>query len=425
MANQFLTMTMITNEASMVLESNLSFSKYVMRQYDDRFARGGAKIGDTLQLRKPPRYTGTSGPNLLAEDSIDTKVNLTLGANATSFFQNGEQFHVDITFTSQDLTLNMDDFSDRYIKPAMARVANRIDEKGMDLARAVANTVGTPGTTPATALVWLQAGAKLDDNLALRDKNRYICLNGDAQASTVDGLKGLFQQSELIGEQYSMGVMGKGLGYTWALDQNVIAHTVGPLGGSPAINGAGQGAATTSTDPFTNTTSLVTNGWTAAAANRLKRGDVFTIGTVASGCLGVNPQSKVSTGKLQQFTVTADANSDPAGTLTAVMSPAMITGGPFQTVTQAPPNGATINVVGTANTAYPQNLAFHKTAFCLATADLEMPGGVDMASRNVYKGISVRAVRQYAIGTDTFPMRLDVLYGWAAFQPQLACRVWG
>jgi hypothetical protein len=425
MPNQFLTMTMITQECSRVLENMLSFSKYVNRQYDDRFAVSGAKIGDTLQLRKPPRYTGRSGATLATEDSIDTKVNLTIGANATNWFQKGEQFGVDITATTADYTLQMDDFSTRYIQPAMATIANRIDQQGLSLARAVANTVGTPGVSPATALVWLDAGVKLDDNAALRDDKRFAILNPRAQASTVDGLKGLFQQSNLIGEQYSMGVMGKALGYTYAMDQNVLAHTVGPLGGSPAVNGAGQGAASTTTDPFTSTTSLVTNGWTAAAAARLNLGDVFTIGTIANGCLAVNPQSKQSTGTLQQFTVTAAASSDGAGNLTAVISPAIITAGPFQTVSQAPPNGALLTVVGTASTPYPQNLVYHKDAFCLATADLELPGGVDMAARSNYKGISIRAIRQYVIGSDTMPTRLDVLYGWCAFQPQLACRVWG
>ena len=425
MANQFLTMTMITRECSLVLENMLSFAKYANRQYDDRFAVSGAKIGDTLQLRKPPRYSGRIGATLAAEDSIDTKVNLTIGPNGTNWFQFGEQFGVDITATTADFSLSMDDFRGRFIEPAMARIANRIDEQGLQLARAVANTVGTPGTAPSTALVWLDAGVKLDDNACLRDDNRIAILNPRAQASTVDGLKALFQQSNLIGEQYSMGVMGKALGYTYTMDQNVLVHTVGPLGGSPVINGAAQGAASTTTDPFTSTTSLITNGWTAAAAARLNKGDVFTIGTLANGVFGVNPQSKQSTGVLQQFTVTANVSSDGAGNLTAIIAPAIITAGPYQTVSQSPPNGATITVVGTAATAYPQNLVTHKSAFCLATADLELPGGVDMAARNTYKGVSIRAIRQYIIGSDTMPTRLDVLYGWCAFQPQLACRVWG
>lgn len=421
MANQFLTISMITNECSRILENNLAFAKYVTRQYDDRFANAGAKIGDTLQLRKPPRYVGRTGASLSTEDSIDTKVNLTIGSNATSWFQNGEQYGVDITFTTADLILNMDDFSDRYLKPAMARIANRIDEKGLALARAVANSVGTPGTTPSTALAWLQSGVKLDENAALRDNDRYVAMNPDAQAFSVDGLKGLFQQSELIGEQYSMGVMGKALGYTFAMDQNVLAHTVGTLGGTPLVNGGSQGASSTTTDPWTSTTSLVTDGWTASAAQRLNIGDVFTI----AGVFSVNPQSKASTGKLQQFTVTANASSDGSGNLTAVIAPAIITAGPYQTVSNSPADNAALTIVGTAATAYPQNLAFHKSAFCLATADLELPRGVDMAARSNYKGISIRAVRQYAISTDTLPTRLDVFYGWCAFQPQLACRVWG
>lgn len=421
MANQFLTINMITNEASMVLENMLSFSKYVNRQYDDRFAQSGAKIGDTLRLRKPPRYVGTSGAALSTEDSIDTSVNLTVGPNATSWFQNGEQFHVDITFTTADLALSMDDFSSRYIKPAMARIANRIDEKGMALAKlAVANMVGTPGVTPQTARVWLDSGAVLDRNAALRDNDRFVCMSPEAQAATVDGLKGLFQSSEKISEQYSMGAMGRGLGYMFAMDQNVQSHTVGALGGTPLVNGA-QGAASTTSDPFTSTTSLVTDGWTAAAAQRLNAGDIITI----AGCYAVNPQSKAALPQLQQFVVTANASSDGSGNLTAVIAPAIITAGPFQTVSAAAADDAAITVVGTAATAYPQNIAFHRDAFVLATADLELPRGVDMAARNTYKGISIRAVRQYAISTDTLPTRLDVFYGWCAFQPQLACRVWG
>lgn len=412
---------MITNEASRVLENMLSFSKYVNRQYDDRFANSGAKIGDTLRLRKPPRYVGRSGAALSVEDSIDTSVNLTIGPNATSWYQFGEQFGVDITFTTADLTLSMDDFSSRYIKPAMARVANRIDEKGMTLAKlAVANTVGTPGVTPQTARVWLQSGAVLDRNAALRDNERYVCMSPEAQAETVDGLKGLFQQSNLIGEQYAMGAMGRGLGYLFSMDQNVQSHTVGALGGTPLVNGA-QGASSTTSDPWTSTTSLVTDGWTAAATQRLNAGDVITI----DGCYAVNPQSKAALPQLQQFVVTADASSDGSGNLTAVISPAIITAGPFQTVSAGAANNAPITVVGTAATAYPQNIAFHKDAFVLATADLELPRGVDMAARSNYKGISIRAVRQYAISTDTLPTRLDVFYGWCAFQPQLACRVWG
>lgn len=420
--NQFLTMSMITQEASMVLENMLSFSKYVDRQHDDRYAQAGAKIGDTLRLRKPPRYVGRSGAALSTEGSFDTQVNLTVGPNATSWFQTGEQFGVDITFTSADLTLSMDDFSNRYLKPAMARIANRIDERGMLLAKnAVANSVGTLGTPPGSALVWLQSGVRLDENAALRDDQRYAILNPDAQAATVDALKGLYQQSNLIGEQYSMGVMGRALGYTFAMDQNVANHTVGALGGTPLVNGAGQGAASTTSDPFTSTTSLVTDGWTAAAAQRLNQGDVITI----AGVFSVNPQSKQSTGKLQQFVVTANASSDASGNLTAVISPAIITAGPFQTVSNSPADNSAITVYGTAASASPQNVAFHKSAFCLATADLELPRGVDMAARNTYKGISIRAVRQYAIATDTLPTRLDVFYGWCAFQPQLACRVWG
>lgn len=426
MANVFLTIDMITNECLRVLENNLTFAKYVNRQYDDQFAKTGYKIGDTLRVRKPPRYVGRSGPTLQVEDSIDTSVALTVGANATNWFQNGEQFGVDITFTSADRALKMDEFSDRYVKPAMATVANRIDSKGLSLAKAVANTVGTPGTTPATDLVWLNAGVKLDNNAAARDDMRYICMNPQAQASTVSGLKGLFQQATLIGEQYATGTMGRGLGFLFNMDQNVYRHTVGALGGTPLVNLA-QGNATLTTDPFTTSFNLVTDGWTAAAAARLKQGDVITIGVLGTSTqvLGVNPQSRDSTGELQQFVVTADVSSDVSGNATVPIAPNPVYGGPFQTITAQIPNNAEITIVGTAATQYPQNLAFHKDAFILAMADLPVPNGVDMASRKTYKNMSMRLVSQYDIVNDRFPCRIDVLYGWCAAQPQIACRVWG
>tara|TARA_R100000808_G_scaffold24612_1_gene57167 strand:+ start:185 stop:1369 length:1185 start_codon:yes stop_codon:yes gene_type:complete len=393
---------MITREALRVLENNLTFTKTVNRQYDDRFGVEGAKIGTVLNVRKPPRYVGRTGTAISIEDATETQVAVTLDT----------QFGVDISFTSEDLALKIDDFSKRFISPAVATIANKIDHSGLGLYTSVYNSVGTPGTTPNALLTYLQAGVKLDNNAAPMDGDRAICITPLMQATIVDALKGLFQQSSAIASQYRRGQMGTAIGFDWYMDQNCNTHTVGPLGGTPLVNGGSQTGA-----------SLVTDGWTAAAASRLKKGDVFTIAGVNS----VNPQSRQSTGELQQFVVTADVSSDGSGNLTAAISPSITTSGAFQTVTGSPADNAAITVVGAASTSTSQGLLHHKDAFTLAMADLPLPQGTDMAARvsDSQLGMSIRMIRDYDITTDKFPCRLDVLFGWAALRPELACRIQG
>lgn len=402
MANSLLTISMITKESLRVLENNLAFAKGVNRDYDDQFAIGGAKIGDTINIRKPARYVGRTGTALAVEDHTETSVPLQLGT----------QFGVDINFTSKDLTLSIDEFSDRIIKPAMATVANKMDADGLALYKSVYNAVGTPGTTPTALKTYLQAGAKMDYEATPRDGNRSLVIEPTAQVEIVDSLKSLFQSGDQIMKQYEQGNMGQAAGFKWSMDQNVAVHQVGPLGGTPLVNGAGQTGA-----------SLVTNGWTAAAASRLKAGDTFTI----AGVFAVNPQSRASTGQLRQFVVTADVSSDASGNATIPISPAIVTSGAFQTVTASPGAGAAITVLGAANTLTPVNLAYHKNAFVLGCADLLLPKGVDMAARVSDKqlGLSARMVRAYDINNDKFPCRFDILYGWKAVYPELACRIHG
>jgi hypothetical protein len=400
MANTLLTISMITREALRVLENNLTFTKTVNRQYDDRFGVEGAKIGTVLNVRKPPRYVGRTGTAISIEDATETQVAVTLDT----------QFGVDISFTSEDLALKIDDFSKRFISPAVATIANKIDHSGLALYKSVYNSVGTPGTTPNALLTYLQAGVKLDDNAAPMDGDRSVCITPMMQATIVDALKGLFQQSSAIASQYRRGQMGTAIGFDWYMDQNCNTHTVGPLGGTPLVNGASQTGA-----------SLITDGWTSAAASRLKEGDVFTVAGVNS----VNPQSRQDTGQLQQFVCTADKSSDGSGNLTATISPSITVSGAFQTVTGSPADNAAITVIGAASTVSPQGLLHHKDAFTLAMADLPLPQGTDMAARvsDSQLGMSIRMIRDYDITTDKFPCRLDVLFGWAALRPELACRI--
>lgn len=402
MGNTLLDISMITKESLRILKNELGFTKGVNRQYDNQFAQSGAKIGSVINIRKPVRYTVTDGAALNIQDVTDQSVALTLD----------KQKHVGFQFSSKDMTLSIDEFGARYIKPAVAALANKIDFDGLSQYQKVYNQVGAAGTVPNTALVYLQAGQKMSEFAAPVDANRSVVINPAAQASTVDALKGLFQSSEKIAEQYDKGMMGEGLGFKFKMDQNVNIQTVGPLGGSPQVDGTGDSL---------SGSSISTKGWTSSAAARLNVGDVFTIGAVNA----VNPQTRMSTGSLQQFVVTAAFSSNSSGKGDVSISPAIIVSGQYQTVDALPIDGATITVTGSANTSYAQNLAYHKDAFVLGMADLELPGGVEMAdrARDPDAGLALRIVRAYDINSDNHPCRIDVLYGWQTVYPELACRI--
>ena len=413
MANNLLTISMITNEALMVLENELTFSGQVDRNYDDQFAVTGAKIGATLNVRRPGRFIGTSGPALNVEDFNETSVPVTLST----------QFHVDTQFTSQDLALSLDMFSDRILKPAVAAIANKVDFDGLTMAKNnTANIVGTAGTPPTGLITYLTAGAYLDSEGAPRDGRRSCVIEPFTSATIVDSLKGLFVPSDVIGKQYQKGMMGRdSAGVNWYMDQNVVAQTFGSY------------ATATLSCNTTTATGFLTSGWaststialTAATATAgLKQGDVIQI----EGVYAVNPQNRQAYGsnKLRNFVVTSNVTVATAGTTNVTVSPAIITAGQFQNVS-IPTTSATAAVTpfNKTGTVSPQNIVMHKNAFCLATADLELPDGVHFAGRASDKelGLSLRVVRQYTINNDSIPTRVDVLYGWAPLYPELACRV--
>jgi hypothetical protein len=413
MSNNLLTISMITNEALMVLENELTFSSEVDRNYDDQFAVSGAKIGNTLNVRRPGRFIGTSGPALNVEDFNETSVPVTLST----------QFHVDTQFTTQDLALSLDMFSDRVLKPAVAAVANKIDFDGLTMAKNnTANIVGTAGSPPTSLLTYLTAGAYLDSEGAPRDGRRSCIVEPFTGATIVDSLKGLFVPSDTIGKQYQKGMMGRdSAGMNWKMDQNVVNQTFG------SYSTATLACATTTATGFLATgwasTSTIALTATTATAG-LKQGDIIQI----AGIYAVNPQNRSAygSGKLRNFVVTADVTVATSGTTSVVVSPAVITGGQFQNVTVTSTSAtAVVTPFNNTGTVSPQNIVMHKNAFTLATADLELPDGVVFAGRASDKelGLSMRVVRQYTINNDSIPTRVDVLYGWAPLYPELACRV--
>jgi len=412
MANSLITSSFITNETLRVLHNESMYLDKINTSYDDKFAKEGAKAGSTVNVRMPVQATIRSGATASFQDVNELVKPITISP----------EFGIDWAFQDFDLTLTVDKFSERYLQPFGKRLATELDARiASAMYKTTYNFVGTPGTTPATAAVILAAGAKLDNN-ACPAGDRYVMLNPISQAGVVGGLSTIFNNQSTIGEQYKSGKMGTALGFEFGMSQNIPPHTVGGLGGTPLVNGANQGTINVgSTDnPSASTTSLITDGWTAAVANRLKAGDIFTI----AGVNAVNPDNKFDTGVLQQFVVTADVSSDVAGNLTAVISPAIIAGGAYQNVTARPADNAALTIVtGTAATAYAQNMAFHKDAFTLVTVDMDLPGGMDMASRAQYGGVSLRFVRGFDITNNKRLCRFDILAGYAAMRPEHACRI--
>ncbi len=396
MANTILTSTVITREALRILHQKLNFISGINRQYDSQFAVAGARIGSTMNIRLPNKYVVRSGANLSAQDTTETNTTLTVN----------NQKGVDLNFTSVDLTMSLDDFSQRILAPAMAVLAANIEADAFSMFSDIYQIVGTPGTTPNSLLTYLQANARLDNSLAPMDRRRMI-IDPIAQVTLVDALKGLFNNQSTLAKQYTEGNLGRTGGFDFFTNTLVPSHTLGTqVAASMTVNGAAQVGSTISFN--------VTNAAT------LKKGTVFTI----AGVFEVHPETKAITNRLQNFVVAADVT---AGSTTAnvTISPAIVIAGSQQNVSASPANTAAVTFYGSAapSTIYQQAIGFHPDAFTFATADLVMPGGVDFASRQVQDGISMRIVRAYDINADKLPCRLDVLYGYKTIRPELAVRV--
>jgi hypothetical protein len=394
---------MITRKALEILENNLVLTRNVNRQYDDSFAVEGAKIGSTLRIRLPDRALVTDGAALQVQDDNEQFTTLTVAS----------QKHIGVNFTSAELTMQLDDFAERVLKPRISQLASSIDADVANAYKSIFASVGTPGTVPSTSLVLLQAQQKLNEAAAVMSP-RYATVNPAANAGLVEGMKGLFNPTDTVSKQFRNGMMGTGvLGFDEVnMSQSIKVHTTGSRAGTTLVNGAvsTQGQSTISIDGLTGATDTVTVG------------DVFTIANVYA----VNPQTRESTGSLQQFVVTAAQTGASNALANMAISPPIYTSASaLATVDSFPADNAAVTFLGSASTAYPQNLIYHKDAITFATADLLLPQGVDMAARAVHNGISLRIVRQYDINNDRMPCRIDVLYGFSAIRPQMACRMWG
>ena len=388
-----------------MFDNKLSFTSKIDKQLSKEFAKSGAKIGNTITVRKPWRPSTRQGPAISIQSVTEEMVPLVLS----------NQTGVDFTFTSQDLALTIDDFSNRYIKPAVVAAANYVDQQNLQMAaQNTFNAVGVSGTAPATALLYLQAQQKLNELATPFDGERSAFVNPAGSAAIVNALTGLFQSSEKIKEQYEKGMMGLAFGAEFYMAQNVYSYTTGTGGTSSPTT------LTTGSPQTGATLSVVSWGSTSTAV----AGDVFTI----AGVYKVNPITKQTIGTvLQQFVVTANATASGGAITNLAISPSIITSGPTQTVSAAPSTSAAITMVTTASTGTANNILCHKDAFTMGCADLELPEGVHFAARakDEESGLSIRIVRAYDINSDQIPCRLDILWGNAAFRPEWSCRLLG
>lgn len=413
MSNTLLTNDIITYEALDVLENDTSVMSFINSEYSDDFSYGGAVLGQTLSIRKPPRYIGRLGQAVSIEAITETLVPLTLS------YQRG----VDTQVSSQQLKLDIDNYRERVLEPQLVRLNNLIDQDVCNLAQGLNNAVGTPGTTPTTLSTYLAAKVKLD-NMAAPKNKRYAALDPNADATLMDNLKGLFHAGKAIASQYDSGTMTNTgtIGMTWEMDQNIYQHTVGALGAStPVTNGV----------PSEGASTLITSGWSSGTVNA---GDVFSLVSTTTPVNGINPQSFSSTGQAMQFVVTT-TKSDTAGALTIDFAPAMYASGNLKNVTNLPATSTPLYFFGTPAASFasivskvsPQNLVVHKDFGTLACVDLPLPGGTDKAYRAASKkaGKSIRVIRDYVATSDQWIQRLDVMYGTAVLRQELGCRVCG
>lgn len=389
MSSTFLTPTAVTRAALAILHQKLNFIGTINRQYDDQFAKTGAKIGSTLKIREPNQYTVRTGKTIDVQDTVEASQTLTVAT----------QKGVDMTFSSADLTLSIQDFSDRYLDPAMSVLAANIEYDAMSMFKDVYNSTWASGSA-ATYNVLLDNQVLLQRGLAPMN-NRTANLNPQDKVDVIKDAKALFNDQSQIATQYREGYMGRAAGFDFMENTLWPGYTRG-AGASYVCN--------TSTGITSGSSSITLSGGSGTS----NVGDVFTIQDVYS----VHPETKVSTGVLQQFVVTT------AGTTTQVVSPTPVTSGAKQNVTLVSAGASkTVTFAGTASDALTTSLLYQKDAFTFVTADLEMPQGVDFARRETLDGISMRIVRAYDINNDMFPCRLDVLYGYKTIRPQWATRM--
>ena len=399
MANTNLTVDQVTNHALMVLHQKLNFIGTINRQYDDSYKMSGAKGGDSIRIRLPNEYTVRTGKTLDVQDTTQRSVTL----------QTATQKGVDMNFSMQELTQDINLFNENFIEPAMSVLAANIESDAMSMYKSVYNETSDIGQTIVLADVL--AGARILTEALPGNNKRCLNMNTRDNADLVNALSGLFNDPAKISANYREGmVANQFVGF-----DKVFENTLWPIHTTGTDDGTG--------DYLTN--GAATEGSTAlvvdTGAGTWKAGDIFTVADV----FRVHPETKVSTGILQRFVCT---NDEGVSTVLIEFTPAMRASGGSQNVDALAATAKAVTkqeLDGTAIAAsadYYISMGYCQNAFAFATADLEIPDGVHFAARKVSDGLSLRIVRDYDINNDNMPTRIDILYGFKAIRPELAVR---
>lgn len=406
MPNSLITPSIIAKEGLFQLKNNLVMGNLVHRDYTKEYT----KVGSTISVRKPVKFKATNGATRSNQDVLEGTVPIVMD----------QRKHVSWKFSTQDLTLTVEDYSERYIKPAMIALAQQVETSLTNLYTSVPNWVGTAGTTPSTFLALGAARQRLVENMAPMGDMLYAVMDPAAALQIANDMKQQFQPAKQLTAMERVKI-GRYAGFETYEAQSIVNHTNGARGGTPLLNGADQHSNAT---PQANSQTITIDGASISITGWAKAGDVVTI----AGCFAVNGNTKQAYTYLRQFTVLSDANSNGSGVVTLTISPAIVsdTSSPYQNVSAAPADNAAVALAsGTAATAYPQNLCFHKNAFALVMSDLEMPDGAAFKARESADNLSVRVVKDYDIDNDEDIIRMDILYGVKTIYPELAVRLTG
>lgn len=396
----------IAKAAAKALADELHFCKSIAKADEtDYKGKNGYGAGDTIYLSKPARFVPQTTFDITSsqQDIVEEKTALpldiisTIGVNIDSM-----EFASEIALKN---TIN------RVVKPAVQSIAQDVEQRMIEKATdATFNAVGTPGSTTFNVSTVLSSRSRMNKGLCPKDDKRFLLMDSEAGASAVNARSGIFQDASEVAKQYKQGYVGRADGFNWMESELLNLHTNGnDVTGVAVDDGSvSEGASTLHVDGLTTTTGTV------------KKGQVFTI----AGVYAVHPITKETMSHLQQFVVTADATADGSGDADLAISPSLYAASNgLQNISALPADNAALTFVGSADTGYTQNLAYHKDAFRMVSVPLIMPENAEFAAQHTYKGVTVAVIRDFDINTRKMVTRLDFLGGLAAERPEWACRL--
>lgn len=410
MTNAVVTTDIIAKESLAMLNNNLGCLETFHRAYEDEFAKKvhGYEVGETISIRRPHDPRPRTGSTMQIKEVIEGKIPMTVN----------KVYGHDFKFSSQELTLKIEDLSERVIKPAMTNIVNKVVQDILsDSYVRFNNWLGVTGTKLDSYADFSVMPERMD-LCAVPEDGRYSVLHTQDTYALLNSQTGLYIEG-VNKDAYRKARLGMIADVETYKTQVAPIHTNGTATNTtPLVRGASQNVDySTVKDAFYQ--NLSTDGWGNSAT--ITKGTVFTI----ADCYMVNPRTKQRTDVLMQFVVREDKTAAASGSNETVISiePPIITSGPHQNCEfTSDMDDNAITLVGSASTSYRQNLAYHKNAICVAFVPMVKPPGAVEVARQTMNGLSVRVIPVYDGINDGSAWRLDLLAGWTVADPSLGVR---